>query len=143
MTATGQPAALTLVVDTGAAVPPYEQLRQQVSGLVEGGALAPGTRLPSVRQLAGDLGLAAGTVARAYRELEAAGIVTSGRRSGTRVAPGVAILGDGARQARLRQAASAYAQAAGWLGATDREATDAVRHALDEVRAARPPAPAR
>lgn len=118
MTATGQPAALTLVVDTGAAVPPYEQLRQQVSGLV------------------------AGTVARAYRELESTGIVTSGRRSGTRVAPGTAILGDGARQARLMQAASVYAQAAGWLGASDRDAIDALQQALAEVRAARPPAPA-
>lgn len=141
--ASDQPAALTLVVDTGSPVPPYEQLRQQVTGLVQGRALAPGTRLPSVRQLAGDLGLAAGTVARAYRELEAAGVVTSGRRSGTRVATGAAILGDGARRARLAHAAGAYAMAAGWLGATDQDAMHAVRQALDEVRAGSPPAPAR
>ena len=59
------------------AVPPYEQLRQGVTALVLGGAVAPGARLPSIRQLAGDLGLAGGTVARAYRELEADGIVTT------------------------------------------------------------------
>ncbi|MER5394145.1 GntR family transcriptional regulator, partial [Saccharopolyspora sp. NPDC002686] len=46
----------------------------------------PPPPLPPIRQLARDLGLAAGTVARAYRELEAAGILETGRRRGTRVA---------------------------------------------------------
>jgi DNA-binding transcriptional regulator YhcF (GntR family) len=50
------------------------------------GALASGSRLPTVRSLAADLGIAAGTVARAYKELEAAGVVESRRRGGTVVA---------------------------------------------------------
>jgi DNA-binding transcriptional regulator YhcF (GntR family) len=75
-----------LEVDARSAVPPYEQLRQQVSALVTGGALAPGARLPAIRQLANDLGLAGGTVARAYRELEADGVVTTHGRHGTVVA---------------------------------------------------------
>ena len=46
----------------------------------------PGTRLPTVRELAGQLGLAVNTVARAYRELETAGVVETRGRFGTFVA---------------------------------------------------------
>ena len=64
----------------------YEQLRRQLVGMIAAGDL-PGRRpAASLRQLAGDLGLAVGTVARSYRELEAAGLVTSRRGGGTRVA---------------------------------------------------------
>lgn len=62
------------------AVPPFEQIRQQLEGLVRVGILPPGHRLPSVRQLAGDLSLNAGTVARAYLELEKAGVISTSRR---------------------------------------------------------------
>lgn len=75
-----------LKVDLGAPTPVYEQIRSQVAGLVAVGALAPGERLPASRDLARDLGIAVGTVQRAYRELEAAGVVTSRRRIGTVVA---------------------------------------------------------
>ena len=77
---------MIIEVDSGAAVPPYEQVRQQVTALVLGGTLAKGDRLPSIRQLANDLGLAGGTVARAYRELEADGVVSTNGRHGTVVA---------------------------------------------------------
>ena len=73
-------------VDLGSATPPYEQIRAQVSALIALGALAPGTRLPTVQSLAADLGIAAGTVARAYRELEQAGLIETRRRNGTVVA---------------------------------------------------------
>ncbi|KNH17640.1 GntR family transcriptional regulator [Arthrobacter sp. ZBG10] len=72
-----------ITVDLGSATPPYEQIRSQISSLVAMGELAAGSRLPTVRSLAADLGIAAGTVARAYRELDAAGIVESRRRGGT------------------------------------------------------------
>lgn len=75
-----------LELDGRSAVPPYEQIRQQVTAMVVGGALAPGDRLPSIRQLANDLGLAGGTVARAYRELETDGVVSTHGRHGTVVA---------------------------------------------------------
>jgi DNA-binding transcriptional regulator YhcF (GntR family) len=79
-----------VTVDLSAAVPVYEQLRSQVAALVAVGALAPGERLPASRDLARDLGIAVGTVQRAYRELEASGVVVSRRRMGTVVAqPGV------------------------------------------------------
>lgn len=75
-----------LSIDPSSDLPPYEQLRRQVEEQVRTGVLVPGTRLPAVRRLAADLGLAPGTVARAYRELEHSGhVVTAGRR-GTIVA---------------------------------------------------------
>ena len=73
-------------VDLRSATPPYEQIRSQISSLIATGDLAVGSRLPTVRSLAFDLGIAAGTVSRAYKELEAAGLIESRRRNGTVVA---------------------------------------------------------
>ena len=81
----GPPPPPDLSVDLDSAVPPFEQIRSQVTELIATGTLAPGTRLPTVRALAADLGIAVGTVARAYRELESAGFVESRRRHGTTV----------------------------------------------------------
>ena len=75
-----------ITVDLGSATPPYEQIRAQISSLIGLGTLAPGSRLPTVRSLAADLGIAAGTVARAYRELEQSGLIVTRRRNGTVVA---------------------------------------------------------
>jgi DNA-binding transcriptional MocR family regulator len=75
-----------LRVDLTSPVPVYEQIRSQVSALVAVGGLRPGDRLPASRDLARDLGIAVGTVQRAYRELEAGGVVTSRRRVGTVIA---------------------------------------------------------
>lgn len=76
------------------AEPPYAQIRRQIAQQVEDGVLVPGTRLPAVRRLAGDLGLAPNTVARAYRELEAAGVVRTAGRNGTLVASDAVAEGD-------------------------------------------------
>jgi DNA-binding transcriptional regulator YhcF (GntR family) len=73
-------------VNLRSAIPPYEQIRAQIASLIAAGALAPGTRLPTVRSLAADLGIAAGTVARAYKELEQSGLLETRRRNGTVVA---------------------------------------------------------
>ncbi|NVC24030.1 GntR family transcriptional regulator [Kocuria rosea] len=70
-----------LSLDAGDDRPPSEQLRHRVQQGRADGTLPAGTRLPPVRRLAEALGLAAGTVAKAYRELEAAGVIeTRGRR---------------------------------------------------------------
>ncbi|MBD8043935.1 GntR family transcriptional regulator [Arthrobacter sp. Sa2BUA2] len=74
-------------VDLQSPVPPYEQIRVQISTLAASGVLSPGDRLPTIRMLAADLGVAPGTVARAYKELESDGIVTAMRRKGTVIAP--------------------------------------------------------
>lgn len=75
--------SLSLTVDTNSPTPPFEQLRQQVIEQVRTGAVAAGTRLPTVRRLAEELGLAANTVARAYRELEADGVIETRGRNGS------------------------------------------------------------
>lgn len=72
-----------LQVDTTSPMPAYEQVRAQLVALIEGGVLSAGDRLPSIRQLAGDLGMATNTVQRAYRELETAGLIQSRGRHGT------------------------------------------------------------
>jgi GntR family transcriptional regulator len=123
---------VSLEVDPGSPVPPYEQLRQQITALVLGGQLAEGERLPSIRQLANDLGLAGGTVARAYRELEADGVVRSRGRHGTTVA------GPPRRAAPppdLIRAARSFAGDAGRAGATLEDALTAVRIAFAGRRA--------
>src|SRR4051794_37179016 len=79
--------ALDIAVDVDNPIPPYEQIRSQIAAYVDGGLLASGARLPAIRALAADLGVAVGTVARAYTELETAGLVTSRRRTGTVVTP--------------------------------------------------------
>ncbi|OBF34150.1 GntR family transcriptional regulator [Mycobacterium sp. ACS1612] len=73
-------------IDQNAAKPLFDQLRTQIIDGVRDGKLPPGTRLPTVRELAGQMGLAVNTVARAYRELETAGILETRGRFGTFVA---------------------------------------------------------
>jgi len=74
---------LQLTIDPKAATAPFEQVRTQIAAAVADGRLDAGTRLPTVRALAADLGLAANTVARAYRELEADSVIATHGRGGT------------------------------------------------------------
>jgi DNA-binding transcriptional regulator YhcF (GntR family) len=129
--------SLELVVDTRSPVPHYEQIRSQVTRLVLTGVLAPGARLPPIRQLAGHLGLSNGAVARAYRELEREGLVdTAGKRgttisaaAGTPSGPAGASLHREQHEA-LAEAASAYAEAAHRLGVEPARALEAAGAAL-------------
>ena len=73
-------------LDPRAAKPLFDQLRTQIIDAIRDGRLSPGTRLPTVRELAGQMSLAVNTVARAYRELESAGILETRGRFGTFVA---------------------------------------------------------
>ncbi len=107
-----------LTVDPLDATPPFEQLRRQVAGRVASGALAPGTRLPTVRNLAAELHLAVNTVARTYKELEADGVVVTEGRRGTFVAATSA-----ASSTEATSAAAEYAATARRLGLGLTEAT--------------------
>src|SRR5437870_326601 len=69
-------------------VPIYVQIVQQIKRLVASGRLAPGEELPPIRVLAERLVVNANTVARAYRELAADGVLTNRRTAGTYVAGG-------------------------------------------------------
>jgi len=116
-------------VDPSSPTPPYEQIRAQIATMIEAGTLAAGTQLPPIRQLAADLGLAANTVARAYRELEAGGWVVSRVRHGTTVAARRRMPEADVRR-RLHEAARGYAALARQLGVGPDEAVQAVRSAL-------------
>ena len=120
---------MILEVDTRSPVPPYEQLRAQIAALVGAGALAPGTRLPPIRQLANDLGLAGGTVARAYRELESEGVVRTRGRHGTEVVAATASAAGPATSPRLAQAAARFVRDVRRAGGGVDEALAAVRAA--------------
>lgn len=110
--------------DPASAEPPFEQLRSQVARRAASGDLGPGTRLPTVRALAAELGLAANTVARAYRELEADGVVVTEGRRGTYVAASAA---GSTRDAR--GAAADYVATVRRLGLGRAEATRLVEQA--------------
>ena len=114
---------MRLTVDPTSGTPPFEQVREGIRGQVASGELAPGFRLPPVRALASELDLAPNTVARAYKELEALGVVETRGRAGTFVA------GQGVASS-VRAAASTYVEAVRDLGLSDDEAVEAVRRAL-------------
>lgn len=114
-------------VDAQDRTPASEQIRQQLASLIRSGTLAGETRLPSVRQLAGDLDVAAGTVAKAYAALEGDGLVTTSRSRGTRVAAGQDL------PDAVHRAALAYVAAVRRAGVGLVEATAAVARAWSEA----------
>lgn len=114
---------LNLAIRPESQVPPFEQLRAQLASMAASGELAPGARLPTVRQLAADLGLAANTVARTYRELEADGVVATHGRRGTFVHSGRDA------PATVTQLAADFARAARRAGLTAPEAVQLIERA--------------
>jgi DNA-binding transcriptional regulator YhcF (GntR family) len=120
-----------VAVDTASSVPPYEQLRDQLERLITSGQMPAGHRLPAIRQLAADLSVAPGTVARAYQDLERTGLVRSRRPQGTFVQAGAV------RQRQtdlLRELAGRYAEQARQLGIDSDEAVQALQAAYRRPR---------
>ncbi|MFE9775467.1 GntR family transcriptional regulator [Streptomyces sp. NPDC005931] len=116
---------MTLRIHIDDSAPPYEQVRAQISEQARSGVLPVGYRLPTVRGLAGTLGLAVNTVAKAYRALEADGVIETRGRNGTVVAAA-----GSAAEREAASAAQAYAQRARRLGLSEEAALGAVRDAL-------------
>ncbi len=114
-----------ITIDPASPVPPYEQLRAQFARQIQDGTLAVGTRLPTIRRLAADLGLAVNTVGRAFRELEEAGLIETHRRAGSFVSAA----GEPNRE-RARRAAADYASLVASLGIDAAEAVRIVEAAL-------------
>jgi DNA-binding transcriptional regulator YhcF (GntR family) len=112
-------------IDPRSSVPPFEQLRTGIAARIRDGRLPAGTRLPPVRRLAQQLDLSPNTVARAYRELEVAGLVETAGRRGTAVAAS----GDQVSQ-EAAAAAAAYAETAHRLGLDAGEAVALARAAI-------------
>ncbi|MFP7834704.1 GntR family transcriptional regulator [Marisediminicola sp. LYQ134] len=124
-------------VDADDPTPPYEQIRAGLAREIRSGRASAGHRLPSVRQLAGDLRVAPGTVARAYRELEEAGMVATRGSQGTVVREGWAS-GD-----EMSRAASAFVDEVRCVADDLEDVIDAVRQAWSGIEARATTTPAR
>lgn len=119
-----------LRINPASPIPPYEQVRTQVAAMVANGELSAGQKLPTVRQLAADLELAANTVARAYRELEADGVISTQGRRGTFVRSVVFDTGGGREHRSDAEAAAAvFTTSARRLGLSLAESTRLVESA--------------
>ena len=123
-----------IVIDAGSPTPPYEQLRAQLARQIQDRSLAVGTRLPTIRRLAADLGLAVNTVGRAYRELEEAGLIETRGRAGSFVSAA----GEQALE-RARRAARDYAAVITSVGIDPADAIRIVEAALAAPRRQEPP----
>jgi DNA-binding transcriptional regulator YhcF (GntR family) len=127
-------------LDPESPVPPFEQVREKIAAAIEAGSIQPAERLPPVRRLATDLGLAANTVARSYRELEVAGLLETRGRHGTFVAH----VQSPTRKLAAREARS-FARRMRELGIGDEETLDILRREMGRLavpkRPRRRPAP--
>ncbi|HIV57967.1 MAG TPA: GntR family transcriptional regulator [Candidatus Stackebrandtia faecavium] len=113
---------MIIEVDHASLIPPYEQVRASLAQQIHDRDLPVGTKLPTVRRLAADLGLAPNTVARAYRQLESAGLIETRGRAGSIVC---ALEGSGRNE--LQESAEAYADRAKRLGVDVEEALAIVK----------------
>src|SRR6267154_979768 len=95
-------------LDLASGVPVYRQIIDQVLGGMAAGTLAPGTQLPTVRQVAVDLSINPNTVVRAYRELEIRGVLETQQGTGTFISNQKVKRDDVERQRRLSQLAGEY-----------------------------------
>ncbi len=123
---------MILSVDPGRALPVYEQVREQIRRMVAAGTLSAGAQLPTIRQLATDLGLAKGTIARAYELLESDGVIASRGRKGSVVLEMVTASRE-QQTAGLDTAAEQLVVTARQLGATQSQVVEALRRVWDRL----------
>ncbi len=117
---------LFLSVDPDLDAAPFQQIVDQLRGFIERGELRSGDVLPTVRQLAGDLGVAPNTVARAYAELQEKGWLVGEGRRGTRVARTPS--GDRRSRTRaLREAVDHFLKTLAHRGYSENEISSALR----------------
>lgn len=120
---------MQIQVDKTSGVPIHNQIREQITGLIHAGQLKAGDQLPTIRALAIDLAVNVNTVALAYRELDAEGVIATRRGEGTFVAntPSAAEM-KRLRQKKLRDVVQSMLTETQRLGYS----RDEVRQAIDE-----------
>ena len=121
---------MIITVDPAAEAAPFAQVRSQLLEAIATGVFTSGTRLPTIRQLAGDLGLANNTVARAYRELLADGVLESRGRRGTFVRDKATDVVPDARSQRLDELVRNYIDGARAIGVPSDEIVGALTRTL-------------
>ena len=126
--------AIGLRIDPRDAVPIWKQIEDSLRRMVAAGTLAPGAAVPSVRDLARDLGVNPATVSKAYQGLTDAGVLEVRRGAGTFVSGAPPALLRGERTRELKEAASRYVAVAATIGAEVDEALDHVRGAWPKER---------
>jgi GntR family transcriptional regulator len=117
-------------VDTRSPVPVFEQLRSQIERLIASGQLRPGSKLPPIRDLATDLGLARGTVNKVYDALAREGLIETAGRHGTIVLDGSKVT---TAASDLSAAADTLALVVRQLGLDDDAAHRALERALRRI----------
>lgn len=121
-------------IDPSSGTPIYRQIYDQVRQAIAGGTLLPGDRLPSVRDLAIELAVNPNTVAKAYQELERAGVIETPRGRGTFVAETTTDLTRAERLQRLAPVVERLIADAYHLGVPDAEVIRLVEERLVQRR---------
>ena len=120
-------ASVLLALNPASAEPPFRQLKAQIVEAVDRGALTTGTRLPTVRKLAEEVGISTATAAKVYRELEEAGVLEGRGRAGTFVSAA------DQPSALLARAAEEFAEHAAGAGFDLDDAVAALRNAFTQL----------
>jgi GntR family transcriptional regulator len=107
-------------IDTQSQVPIYAQIMDQIRALIHDGALPVDSKLPSVRQLAGDLEINPNTVAKAYSLLE--------RDRGTLVAPSAVAIAHKTVGSRVEEAVDRVLEETAGLGVDLDDLVKALEH---------------
>jgi GntR family transcriptional regulator len=121
-------------VDAKDAVPLWRQIEHGIQRLVGSGALAPGSAVPSVRDLAQELGVNPMTVSKAYQKLAEAGVLEVRRGEGTFVRANPPALARGERARALREQASRLASVALTLGVSEKEALEELKDTFARLK---------
>ena len=120
------------LIDLKSGVPFYRQIIEQVKFAIASGALSPGERLPTVRQLAVELSINPNTVIRAYREMEIEGVLTTQQGSGTFVSEQRPEIDNLERRRMLDQILTELLARASGYGFTVDEVLDGLRQRKEE-----------
>ncbi len=121
-------------IDPKSALPIYRQITDGIRRGVAAGRLAPGDRLPSVRELAARLLVNPNTVAKVYRDLERDGLLETRRGDGTYVSAGAASMAEEERRKLVAEQLRLLAQEVRAFGLTDDDAIDLFRGILKDER---------
>jgi len=124
-------------VDLRSKVPAYLQIVEQVRALTAAGLLKPGDRLPTIRDMAGEAHINFNTVARAYRVLDEAGVISTQHGRGTyAVAPPPSARARKARSQALDLLVRNVIEAAARIGSGPEEVQAALARAVGRPAAA-------